>query len=156
MRGALQVGNEVSGNVTKVVGFGAFVKLADGFEVLLPTSEMSGAGDELDPNPFNLISIGAKIKATVIKVDGNKVAISNMSKEEREQAGAGQDGQSLGATTLLGGSLMSDLSGLDNAKLQAMVAALPAAESVAAPADPEEAAAAPAEDGELCPVCCKF
>ena len=144
----LQVGNEVSVIITKVVGFGAFVKLEDGFEVLLPTPEMAGSADELDPSPFNLVTANQKIAATVVKVDRNKVSISNMSKAEREESGPGEATQTLSATTLLGGSLMSDISGLDNAKLQAMVAALPAAESVAAPDDPEEAPAK--EEGELC------
>lgn len=152
----LQVGDEVSGIVKQVVPFGAFVKLEDGFEVLLPTSEMSGSADELDPNPHNLINANAKITATVIKVDGRKVAITNMSKEERADDGGGSDVAEKAETPLmLGGSIMMDISGIDNAAMQAMVAALPVKKSVAAPAapiDPEEAAlaaAAPAaEEGE--------
>jgi predicted RNA-binding protein with RPS1 domain len=149
----VQVGQEVSGTVSKIVPFGAFVKLEDGFEVLLPTSEMAGAADELDPNPRNLVKENGAITGTVVKVDRNKVAISNMSAEERAEI-ADEEIETAEAPVTLGGSLLTDLVGIDNAALQAMVAALPSKKSAAAPATPEEKAVAPTEEGEL--VCRSF
>lgn len=137
----LQVGNEITGTVSRIVGFGAFIKLEDGFELLLPTSEMSGARDELDPNPRNLVAENAEITGTVIKVDGNKVAMTNMSEDERKDTGP-IEGEKVEATVMLGGSLLNDLSALNNTALQAMLAAAPSE---------SEAAATPAEEG-ACPL----
>jgi hypothetical protein len=88
---------------------------------------MAGSQDALNPNPRELVSENAEITATVIKVDGNKVAVSNMSDEERASEGGQASGASTGgASAGLGGSLMVDLQGL--------LGALPAQDSSAAPA----------------------
>lgn len=77
MRSALakyKVGDEVDGEVTGVVDFGAFVKFDEmGLEGLIHISEMDWM---LIENPRQLLKVGEKIKAKIIDIQGDKVALS--------------------------------------------------------------------------------
>lgn len=129
----LTEGDKVKGEVMRVAGFGAFLKLADGFEVLLPTAEMS-ATEDLDPNPYKLVTIGNIMDVTVLKVDGSKVSVTAISDEDRASMAEASKGasSSSGTSAAIGGSMFNDLAALG---LEGMFAAEPAA--AAAPADPE-------------------
>eukprot|EP00892_Ulva_mutabilis_P012884 jgi/Ulvmu1/9969/UM059_0018.1 len=108
----LSVGDTVKGEVMRIAGFGAFLRLPDGFEVLLPTSEMSAAED-LDPNPHKLVSVGTVMDVTVLKVDGGKVSVTAITDEDRaSMAEAAKGASSAGASAGVGGSMMSDLAAL--------------------------------------------
>jgi small subunit ribosomal protein S1 len=105
------VGSEISGTVTNVTDFGAFVKLQEGIEGLIYSSELSAEPVE---KPSDVIKSGEKIKAVVVKIDPmeQKISLSIRAlhdKEQREalqQAAAQQQSQ---PTTTLGDLLAEKL-----------------------------------------------
>ena len=68
-----KIGDIVDGVVSGVVDFGAFIKFDDGLEGLVHLSEL--AWKRID-DPRNVISVGDKIKAKIISIDGSKVSFS--------------------------------------------------------------------------------
>lgn len=67
------IGEEVSGEVTAVAPFGAFVKLSDGLEGLIHVSELDW---QLVENPKDIVTIGEKVKVKVINIEGDKISLS--------------------------------------------------------------------------------
>ncbi len=67
------VGTEISGEVTNVTDFGAFVRLQDGIEGLVYSSELS---TEKVENPADVVKVGEKVTAIVTKVDPVEQKIS--------------------------------------------------------------------------------
>lgn len=59
-------GTEVTGRVTRVENFGAFVELEEGIEALLPTSEMSWSRIR---HPSEITQLGESLRAVVINLD---------------------------------------------------------------------------------------
>ena len=59
-------GTEVTGRVTRVENFGAFVEVEEGIEALLPTSEMSWSRIR---HPSEMLQVGEATRAQVINVD---------------------------------------------------------------------------------------
>ena len=59
-------GTDVTGRVTRVENFGAFVEVEEGIEGLLPTSEMSWSRIR---HPSELVKVGDSIRLQVIQVD---------------------------------------------------------------------------------------
>jgi small subunit ribosomal protein S1 len=78
------VGSEVTGPVTNVADFGAFVKLEDGIEGLIYSSELSG--DRVD-NPAEVVSPGQQVTALITRVDPieQKISLSIRALTDREQ-----------------------------------------------------------------------
>ncbi len=68
----LKVGDEVSGVVTGVIDFGAFVNV-DGIEGLIHISEISWERVE---NPRDYIKTGEKVKAKIIAIDKDRLSLS--------------------------------------------------------------------------------
>ena len=68
----LKVGDEVSGVVTGVIDFGAFVNV-DGIEGLVHISEISW---ERVDDPKNYLKIGENIKAKIISIDKDRLSLS--------------------------------------------------------------------------------
>lgn len=68
----LKVGDEVSGLVTGVIDFGAFVNI-DGIEGLIHISEISW--DRVD-NPKNYLKVGDKITAKIIAIEKDRLSLS--------------------------------------------------------------------------------
>jgi small subunit ribosomal protein S1 len=68
------VGGRVSGTVTRLQPFGAFVELAPGIEGLVHISEL-GAGRRIS-HPHEVLETGARVDATVLGVDVEKHRIS--------------------------------------------------------------------------------
>lgn len=66
-------GEIVEGKILETTDFGAFVKLDDGAEALIPKSEMNEETQELKP--------GDKIKAAIIEASPNKIVISSKALE---------------------------------------------------------------------------
>ena len=69
------VGSEVTGEVTNVTDFGAFVRLEDGIEGLVYSSELSA---EAVDKPSAAVEVGQTVTALVTKVDpvDQKISLS--------------------------------------------------------------------------------
>jgi len=78
------VGNEITGQVTSLADFGAFVRLEDGIEGLIYTSELS---TERVDNPGDVVKEGQEVTALVTKVDPleQKISLSIRAMTDREQ-----------------------------------------------------------------------
>lgn len=68
----LQVGDVISGKITGIVDFGAFVQFDD-MEGLVHISEM--AWQRID-DPRDIVKVGQEVKATIIGVDGARISLS--------------------------------------------------------------------------------
>ncbi|MCP3983173.1 MAG: 30S ribosomal protein S1 [bacterium] len=81
------LGSEITGEVTNVTDFGAFVKLGDGIEGLVYSSELS---QEPVDKPSDAVSQGDTVTAIVTKVDpvDQKISLSIKAVSDREQRDA--------------------------------------------------------------------
>lgn len=68
-----KLGDSVSGVVTGVVDFGAFVEFGDNLEGLVHISEL--AWQRID-DPRDIIKVGDKVEAKIISIDGSKISLS--------------------------------------------------------------------------------
>ena len=104
------VGSEVTGTVSSVVDFGAFLKLEDGIEGLIYTAELS---TERVEKPGDFAKEGDEITALIMKVDPveQKIALSIRALTDREQREALKKvaQQSASQTTTLGDLLAEKL-----------------------------------------------
>ena len=105
------VGSEVTGEVSSVADFGAFVKLEEGIEGLIYTSELA---TEKVENPASVVSPGQSVTALVTKVDPveQKISLSIRAlsnKEEREALKRYAAQQAASQTTTLGDLLKEKL-----------------------------------------------
>jgi small subunit ribosomal protein S1 len=105
------VGSEVTGEVSSVADFGAFVKLEEGIEGLIYTSELAAEKVE---NPASVVSPGESVTALVTKVDPveQKISLSIRAltnKEEREALKRHAAQQAASQTTTLGDLLKEKL-----------------------------------------------
>lgn len=69
----LKPGDWIEGEVTNVVSFGAFVRLADGVEGLIHVSELA-TGNFLDPH--SVVKEGQNVRARVMSIDAMRKRIS--------------------------------------------------------------------------------
>ena len=67
------VGTEVTGPITSVTDFGVFVKLGEGIEGLVYSSELAAERVE---NPAEHFEVGQEVKALVVKVDPSEQKVS--------------------------------------------------------------------------------
>ncbi|MCH9620865.1 MAG: 30S ribosomal protein S1 [Chlamydiia bacterium] len=74
----ITIGDTVSGVVTKITAFGAFVELDNGIEGLVHVTELS---DESFAKVEDIVSVGSKVKAKVLKIDREHKRISLSIKE---------------------------------------------------------------------------
>jgi len=94
----LRPGMSVSGQVTNITGFGAFVALGLEYEGMVHVSELS---DEFVSNPNEVVKIGDKVNARVLSVDPKRrrIPLSLRSENDRERRsprrGAPQRNQAL-------------------------------------------------------------
>ena len=81
------VGGEVTGVVTRVAEFGAFVELEQGIEGLIYSSELSSERVE---NPADVVQPGQEVTALVMKVDPaeQKISLSIRAMTDKEQRDA--------------------------------------------------------------------
>jgi small subunit ribosomal protein S1 len=73
MTGKYAVGDEIEGEVTGVVDFGAFVKIEDNLEGLIHISEIDWS---LVENPNTYVKVGQKIRAKIIDIKEGKISLS--------------------------------------------------------------------------------
>lgn len=80
----LRSGMTVSGQVTNITGFGAFVALGLEYEGMIHVSELS---DEYVSNPHEVVNIGDKVSARVLAVDPKRrrISLSLRSPVERDR-----------------------------------------------------------------------
>ncbi|MFL6137913.1 MAG: S1 RNA-binding domain-containing protein, partial [Frankiaceae bacterium] len=83
-----QVGQVVPGKVTKLVPFGAFVRVDEGIEGLVHISELAERHVEI---PEQVVQVGDEIMVKVIDIDLERRRISLSLKQANEGAGAGAD-----------------------------------------------------------------
>jgi small subunit ribosomal protein S1 len=78
------IGNEVTGTVTNLADFGAFVKLEDGIEGLIYNSDLSAERIE---NASEVVQPGQSVKVVVVRVDPveQKISLSIRALGDREQ-----------------------------------------------------------------------
>ncbi len=105
------VGTEITGEVTNVTDFGAFVRLQDGIEGLVYSSELS---TERVENPADVVKVGEKVTAIVTKVDPveQKISLSIRAvtdKEGRAAMKAAAEQESRSQTATLGDLLAEKL-----------------------------------------------
>lgn len=68
-----QMGDVIEGEVTGVVDFGIFIKIEEGLEGLAHISELDWG---LVENPSDLFTVGERVKAKIINMEGGKVSLS--------------------------------------------------------------------------------
>ena len=85
---AYAVGTRVSGTISRVEPFGAFVELSSGIDGLAHISELGA--DKRVNHPSEVVKIGEKVEATVLGIDIEKRRIS-LSLDEKKAAGAGEN-----------------------------------------------------------------
>jgi small subunit ribosomal protein S1 len=105
------VGTEITGEITNVTDFGAFVRLQDGIEGLVYSSELST--DRVE-NPSDVVKVGEKVTAIVTKVDPveQKISLSIRAvtdKEARAAMKAVAEQESRSQTATLGDLLAEKL-----------------------------------------------
>jgi small subunit ribosomal protein S1 len=81
------VGEFIEGNVTKIVPFGAFVKVAEGIEGLVHISELAEAHVEV---PEQVVSVGDPVTVKIIDIDDVRRRIS-LSLKQAVKAGYGEE-----------------------------------------------------------------
>ena len=75
------IGMEVEGTIIKITGFGVFAEFGDGLEGLIHITQL---GSKNVSEPEDVVQIGQKIKAKIVKVDtsNKKIALSIKAYEE--------------------------------------------------------------------------
>jgi small subunit ribosomal protein S1 len=106
-----KVGSEITGPVTSVTDFGVFVRLEDGIDGLVYSSEL--APQRVD-NPADLFKVGDSVTALVVKVDPNegKISLSIRAVNDKAERAALRElaaQQSSSQTTTLGDLLAEKL-----------------------------------------------
>ncbi len=66
-------GDEIEGEVTSITDFGAFIKFAPGIEGLVHISELDW---KLIKHPSEVVKVGDRVKAKVIKIKNGEVSLS--------------------------------------------------------------------------------
>ncbi len=96
---AYSLGDELSGRVTKVVSFGAFVEIMDGVEGLVHISELAqhhvenprevvGQGDEIRVKILEIDSERRRLSLSVKRVEGQSLPLRSAEPPHQEGAGA--------------------------------------------------------------------
>jgi small subunit ribosomal protein S1 len=86
-------GGVVTGKVTKLTTFGAFVELEPGLEGLLHISELA---DHKVDRPEEVVNVGDAIEVRVLRVDRGERKIGLSRKKTRESPDEGGDGEAPG------------------------------------------------------------
>ncbi len=86
----VEVGSILSGKVTGIVAFGAFVELPGGATGLVHISEVASEYVD-DVNKF--LKIGQEVKVKVMSVDGNKIGLSIKKVNEEQKSPKGSKPQ---------------------------------------------------------------
>jgi len=109
------VGTEITGEVSGVTDFGAFVRLREGIEGLVYSSELS---TEKVENPGDVVKVGDTVTAIVTKVDPveQKISLSIRAVSDKQQRAALKEAaasESRSQTATLGDLLAHKLAGIN-------------------------------------------
>jgi small subunit ribosomal protein S1 len=86
-----QAGEVISGSITKLVPFGAFVRVGEGIEGLVHISELS---DQHVESPEQVVSVGQQVRVKVVDVDVPRRRISlSIRRVTDQEAGLLPDGE---------------------------------------------------------------
>jgi len=89
---AHQVGDIMTGTVTKLVSFGAFVQISEGIEGLVHISELAAHHVE---KPEEVVAVGDEIEVKVIEIDAQRrrlsLSIKRLHEEEEPEGEAGEE-----------------------------------------------------------------
>jgi small subunit ribosomal protein S1 len=89
-----QIGQEVEGDVSRVVSFGAFVELTSGIEALLHVSQM---GEPAPTNPEDVMAVGDHVVAEIISFEPDRqrmgLSLKSMSRPEEASVDILEDGE---------------------------------------------------------------
>ena len=142
------VGDLLTGFVTKITTFGAFVKLDENLEGLLHISEIT---DDRDARPEDVIQSGLKVEVRVIRVDieDRKIGLSLVHSDFEENAAIVAQAAAAAAAAPAEEASGGDAGAADAATDEAAPAA--PAEAPEAPADPEAATEEAAPAAEAAP-----
>jgi small subunit ribosomal protein S1 len=113
-----KVGSELTGPITSVTDFGVFVKLEDGIDGLVYSSELA---PERIETPSEHFKVGETVTALVVKVDANeqKISLSIRAVNDKAERAALKElaaQQSASQTTTLGDLLAEKLAGKNAAE----------------------------------------
>ena len=75
-------GMEFDGHVTRIEDYGAFVELVPGRDGLVHVSQMA---TNYVKDPRELVALGDEVHVEVVEVDGDRIRLSMLSKDQREQ-----------------------------------------------------------------------
>ncbi len=131
-----QVGDVVEGTVTKIASFGAFVELANQVEGLIHISELS---EDHVKKVSDVLSLGNKVTARVIKIDQEERRIGLSIKAAPEQ-GEAQTGEAATAAELKPGEEIGSFGHMVESALGGQSAAESTEEQSAAEEQPAEEA----------------
>ena len=107
-----QSGDMVSGRVTKITHFGAFVRVAPGIEGLVHVSELS---NEMVESPKSVLSEGDELEFKILKVDAlnRRMSLSLKQVQQHKESAGVEEWQKSNTDT----SVSVELSGSDNAEV---------------------------------------
>ncbi|MHB1003196.1 MAG: 30S ribosomal protein S1 [Thermoleophilia bacterium] len=90
--GSHEVGDMMTGTVTKLVSFGAFVQISEGIEGLVHISELASHHVE---KPEEVVNVGDEIEVKVIEIDSDRRRLSLSIKrlQEEQEGSAGEAGE---------------------------------------------------------------
>lgn len=74
IKGKFEVGQYISGKVTSVADYGAFVEMTDGIEGLIYVTEMSWTKKNIHPS--KILAVGDDVNVVILEVDSEKRRIS--------------------------------------------------------------------------------
>jgi small subunit ribosomal protein S1 len=150
-------GSIINGQVTKLVPFGAFIRVAPGIEGLVHISEIS---HEHVDSPESVLSVGDEVQVKVIDVDVSRRRVSLSMRQvsappKREpEIKAEPEARREPVPEMVATIQIPDdiLAAVAEAEAEAATAPAPAAEAPVAEAEPVEAVAEPAAEPEAAPV----
>ena len=70
----LKIGSKITGTVTNITDYGCFVKIKEGIEGLVHTSEMDWTNKNV--NPYKVVSINQEIEVKILEIDAGRHRIS--------------------------------------------------------------------------------
>ncbi len=150
-------GSIINGQVTKLVPFGAFIRVAPGIEGLVHISEIS---HEHVDSPESVLSVGDEVQVKVIDVDVSRRRVSLSMRQvsappKREpEIKAEPEARREPVPEMVATIQIPDdiLAAVAEAEAEAATAPAPAVEAPVAEAEPVEAVAEPAAEPEAAPV----
>eukprot|EP01026_Neomeris_dumetosa_P074601 TRINITY_DN7772_c0_g1_i12.p1 TRINITY_DN7772_c0_g1~~TRINITY_DN7772_c0_g1_i12.p1 ORF type:complete len:557 (+),score=142.27 TRINITY_DN7772_c0_g1_i12:39-1673(+) len=88
----VDVGQEITGTIKRVVPYGVFVDIGNNFQAMLHKNEMKVQSTDPLWQVRDFFSLDQEVKVTVHKLEGSKIDLTQKSKEDREVEVSSKDG----------------------------------------------------------------